>query len=378
MAAVDLLIVVLILAVAAWGYYRGLSTNALVLIGFAGGALLGSRVAPLVLEDGLRDEFAPALALPGALIFGAALAALLERVGFRFGRRLRRAGLADAIAGAVLAGCLGLVFVWISGGAAARVDRLEDPVKDSEIIDRLNAVLPPPGPLLEPDDEPEELPELAGPAPGVRPADPDIVRDPQVRAATRSVVQIYSQDSGGTGAGWIAGKGIVVTAAHLVLAEDKPTVQVRGKGRLHAATAIWFDCTSDIAVLRAPGLRHVRALKLDVDARKGTSAALIGFPEGRFEVVPGRLGRTASRVLPGPRGRPVRRRLTSFLGLARSGNSGGPMVDERGRVVTTVFAKRLRGLSGFGTPSTTVRAALRKAGPPVDTRSCRAGGPPTS
>ena len=367
--AVDLIIVALILAVAGWGYYRGLSTNALVLVGFTGGALLGSRVAPLVLEDGLRDEFAPVLALPGALIFGAVIAALLERFGFKFSRRLRRAGVADALAGAVLAVCLALVIVWIGAAAVARVGDLRDPVRDSEIVDRLNAVLPPPGPILKPDDE-QEFPILAGPAPDVRPADPDIVRDAQVRAAARSVVQIYSQSRNATGAGWVAGNGVVVTAAHVVAAEGKPTVQVRGRGPLHAATAIWFDCTSDLALLRARGVRRVRGLRLNLSAKKGTSAALMGFPEGRFEVVAGRLGRTTSRVLGGPQGRPVRRRLTTFLGLARPGNSGGPMVDGRGRVVTTVFARRPRGLAGFGTPSSTVRAALRRAGPPVDTRRC--------
>ena len=139
--------------------------------------------------------------------------------------------------GALLAGCLGLVMVWICGAAAARVDDLRDPVRDSKIIDRLNAVLPPPGPLLKPEPGPESIPALAGPEPRVRPVDPGIVRDPQVRAAARSVVKIYSQTCGGTGTGWVARRGIVVTAAHVVAGEDKTTVQVRGRGPLHRAEA---------------------------------------------------------------------------------------------------------------------------------------------
>lgn len=367
---VDLIIVLVTLAGAAWGYFRGLTTTALTLAGFGIGAVLGSRVAPLVLDDGLHDEFAPVLALPGALLFGAALGALVERFGIRWRRRLRPGGLPDTVGGTVLAACLALVLVWICGAAAVRVDDLTEPVEDSAIIDRLNAVLPPPGPLLKTDPEPVSIPALAGPEPGVRPADPNIVRDPQVRRATRSVVKIYSQKCGGLGSGWVAGHGIVATAAHVVAGEDRPAVQVRGKGALHKADPIWFDRTSDIALLRVPAVRRVRPLRLNLTAKKGTSAALVGFPRGRYEVLPARVGRTSSRVLPGPRGQPVRRRITTFLGLGRPGNSGGPMVDARGRVVTTVFARRFRGLSGFGTPSSTVRDALRKAGPPVDTGSC--------
>ena len=40
---------------------------------------------------------------------------------------------------------------------------------------------------------------------------------------------------------------------------------------------------------------------------------------------------------------PVRRRMTSLRGNVRSGNSGGPMVDGSGRVVTTIFAATTRG-----------------------------------
>ena len=56
---------------------------------------------------------------------------------------------------------------------------------------------------------------------------------------------------------------------------------------------------------------------------------------------------------------PVRRSITSLRGAVRSGNSGGPMVDAEGRVVTTVFAATTSGpRGGFGVPNALVRAAL--------------------
>jgi S1-C subfamily serine protease len=56
----------------------------------------------------------------------------------------------------------------------------------------------------------------------------------------------------------------------------------------------------------------------------------------------------------------------------RSGNSGGPMVDGRGRVVTTIFAATVSdgGRSGFGVPDSVVRQALARAGGSVDTGPC--------
>ena len=56
---------------------------------------------------------------------------------------------------------------------------------------------------------------------------------------------------------------------------------------------------------------------------------------------------------------PVRRSITSLRGAVRSGNSGGPMVDADGQVVTTVFAATTSGpRGGFGVPNALVRAAL--------------------
>ena len=69
---------------------------------------------------------------------------------------------------------------------------------------------------------------------------------------------------------------------------------------------------------------------------------------------------------------PVRRSVTSIRGRVRSGNSGGPAVDGRGRVVTTIFAASVGGgrRSGFGVPDSVVARALRRAGGAVDTGPC--------
>ena len=68
---------------------------------------------------------------------------------------------------------------------------------------------------------------------------------------------------------------------------------------------------------------------------------------------------------------PVRRSITSLRGAVRSGNSGGPMVDGRGRVVTTIFAATTSGpRGGYGVPNAVVRAALEDSRGTVSTGPC--------
>jgi len=367
---VDILIVVLVVAGAVWGYREGLSTGAFALAGFAAGAILGSRVAPLILSDGLEDPFAPVVSLPAALLFGALLAAALERVGWRLRLRVRRRSPVDVIGGALLAAAVAVVAVWILGIAGAQVNSLKDTVRDSSVIEELNARLPPPGPLLNRPKPPvDPLPTLAGPNPNVGPADPSISRDPQVRAVAKSVVKLYVEkcDAKGTGTGWVANEGIVVTNAHVVKEQTGSgvKVQVAGKGPRHDAETIYFDERNDIAVLRVTGIEGTPKLKLHPGPRRGLFVAAIGFPEGGpIRVTPGRLGNTTFV--------PERDRIVTVLRSAgvRPGSSGSPAVDKSGRVVTTYFAIRSDGRVAYGVPQRYIRRALRRAGPPADTGSC--------
>jgi S1-C subfamily serine protease len=89
-------------------------------------------------------------------------------------------------------------------------------------------------------------------------------------------------------------------------------------------------------------------------------------------VEPARLGATVGVLSQDAYGRgPVRREITSLRGLVRHGNSGGPVVDGAGRVVTTVFAAASgRRRSGFGVPDSVVRQALGRIRGRVDTGPC--------
>jgi hypothetical protein len=377
--ALDWIIVAFTVLMATWGYAQGLIVGALSLAGFAGGAVLGSRLGPMVLEEGSRSPYAPLSALIGAILLGGILASLAEVLGFHLRRRLgERLGLLDGVGGALLVGCLGLFLFWVGGAVALNTpgaSELREPIQRSKILGELNAVLPPSGPLIQALARFDPFPQIDGPQADVPPPNSRIARDRDVRRAEGSVVKVLGTACGlgVQGSGWIARDDVVVTNAHVVAGQDDTTVQIGGEGERIDTEAIWFDARNDLAILRAPGLDGP-VLRLNRNGREGASAAILGFPEnGPYEVRPGRLGQTSTVLTQDAYGRgPVERSITSLRGLVRSGNSGGPMVDASGRVVTTIFAASISddGRSGFGVPGAIVRDALERAGDPVDTGPC--------
>jgi len=379
LTGLDWIIVAFTVLMAVWGFQQGLIAGGLALAGFAIGAFLGSRLGPVLLSDGSHSPYAPLVALIVALMLGALFASVLEVAGFHLrGRLPEELGVADGIGGAVLVACLGLFLAWIVGAVALQTPgarELRAPIQRSEILQRLNAALPPSGPILRALARFDPFPTIRGPAANVPPPNSKIARDPQVRAAGRSVVRVLGTACGlgVQGTGWVARPGIVVTNAHVVAGQDDTTVQLRGEGPSVDAQPIWYDPHDDLAILRAPGIGAAPGLSLHVNAQPGTSAAVLGFPDnGPFDVRPARLGQTAVALTQDSYGRgPVQRTITSLRGLVRHGNSGSPVVDGSGRVVATVFAAATGGRrAGFAVPDSIVRSALGRARRPVDTGPC--------
>ena len=379
MTYLDWIIIAFTVLMAVWGYGQGLIAGGLSLVGFAAGAFIGSRLGPLLLEDGSHSPYAPLSALLGAVLIGGVFASGFEVLGFHLRRRLgERIGLLDGVGGALLVACLGLFLVWIGGAVALQTPGardLREPIQRSAILKELNAVLPPSGPILQALARFDPFPSISGPSANVPPPDPKIARDPDVAAARRSVVRVLGTACGlgVQGSGWVAGRGVVVTNAHVVAGQDDTTVQAGGEGPGLDAEAIWFDPRNDLSILRVPGVSGLPALSMNVNADSGTTAAVLGFPQnGPYTVAPARLGSTSTVITQDAYGRgPVERPITSIRGLVRPGNSGGPVVDRSGRVLATIFAAATsRRRTGYGVPDTLVRDALQKARGTVDTGPC--------
>jgi S1-C subfamily serine protease len=377
---IDWIIVLFVLVMAMWGFLQGLIVGALSLAGFAAGAVAGARLAPLLLSDGSKSPYAPLFALLGAILLGGILAMGLESLGFKLrGLLVGPLGIIDSAGGAILLAFVGLGVAWLFGAVALNTPgarELRRNIQRSKILGSLNDHFPPTGGFLNTLARFDPFPSVRGAVPRLRPPNTRLARDPEVRAATRSTVRVTGTACGLgiEGSGWVAGPGLVVTNAHVVAGEDDTTVQPLGSGPRYDAQAVWFDPRNDVAILRARGISNLRPLRQNVNAATGTSGAVIGYPEnGPLDVQPARIGPTITALSQDAYGRgPLRRKITTMRGLVRSGNSGGPLVDGNGRVLTTIFASSASGgeRAGYGVPDSVVTDALARARGAVDTGPC--------
>jgi S1-C subfamily serine protease len=378
MTVLDWGIVAFTVALALWGYRQGLIVGTLTLLGFAIGAFAGSRLGPLLLNQGSESPYAPLCAALGALLAGALVAVTLESFGLGLRSRLirrRSLHLADGAGGAALIASVALGLAWVFGAVALHAPgagQLRADVQRSLILRNLNQVLPPSGPILRALDRVDPVPAIAGPAAPVAAPDPAIVSDPDLDRAGAAVVRVLGTACGlgVEGSGWVVGPRTVVTNAHVVAGEDDTTVTTRDGASLEA-TPIHYEPRNDLAVLRVEA--DLPTLSFAPEPQTGIAAAVLGYPEnGPFEIAPARLGEGRETISEDSYGRgPIARTIVSLRGAVRSGNSGGPIVDGRARVLGTVFAATTTGPpGGFAVPNEVVARALRGPSSPVDTGPC--------
>ncbi len=230
----------------------------------------------------------------------------------------------------------------------------------------------------------DPLPSISGPSPDVPAPPAKIAHAPGVRTDSPSVVRVLGTACGLAieGSGWVAAPGEVVTNAHVVAGEQDTTVEVGGHAPGLPARVLAYDPLEDVAVLEVAGLDEP-VLRLVSDPSSGAPGAILGYPEnGPFDARSARIGRTQTVLTDDAYGNgPVHRLLTPLRGLVRPGNSGGPLVDGDGRVLTTVFAGTVGGgpHGGYGVANSTVArvlaqaAARARAGESVSTEGCAAG-----
>jgi S1-C subfamily serine protease len=277
----------------------------------------------------------------------------------------------DSAGGIALGAVTGLAICWAIGAVLLYVPgqtELRRLAQESVVVSTLTEALPP-SRVIDAVERIDPFAAIVGPVSGVDLPDAAIARDPDVlSAARRSVVRVRGTACGlgVEGSGWIVRPGLVVTNAHVVAGISRPVIDRHGGTRLKAQV-VSFDARNDLAILRVPGLRG-RALPL-ADPGLGESAALLGFPEnGPLKITPVRLGRTTTLNARDAYGRlEPRRPVVVLRGDVRSGNSGGPIVDDAGRAVATVFAQRSGSDDGFAVPNDQVRTALANVGPALDT-----------
>ncbi len=375
MSTLDLIAIALIAVSALAGFRRGLIVGVFSFGGLVLGFYLGTRIGPSLVGD-THTRWLPLFAVGTAMI----VAAIGQALGAFAGRSIRRTlivvpplRLLDSAGGGLFGAALGLALCWAVGAVLLYLPadtELRRHVQGSTILSTLNQEVPP-SRLIDTLARIDPFGALAGPAANVDQPDRAVLDSAGVSAAALSVVRVigHACGLGIEGSGWVAGRNLVVTNAHVVAGVDAPRVD-RNDGDLLDSRVVSFDKVNDIAVLRVPGLA-ARALSL-ADAPEGTAGGMLGYPgNGPYTETAVRVGRVVRIVGRDAYGNfPTPRRVTTIRGKIRSGNSGGPVVDARGRVITTVFAQRAGQDGGYGVPPNAVRDALAKAGTAALTTEC--------
>lgn len=375
MNSLDLLIIVIVLALGAIGYAQGFIVGAASLLGLAVGAVVGTRATRGVMEwaaeGGAASAYAPVIGLAVGLLITLVGAMAMQDLGAQVRGRVRRvqgAGV-DHLLGAALMGMVGLLVAWFAAAAAIGVPQLRElrpQILESRLVTELNEVMPDARPILGAIASYDPLPEFDGGRILTDAPDPRLPRDPEVRNASRSVLRVVGSACGYriTGSGWVVAPDFVVTNAHVVGGQGDTGVQPAGKGDPIEADVVFFDSINDLAILRVEGL-DLAPLKTIGNVQSGKAAVVLGYPEhSGFTATAARF--SDERVVKGEDiyGAGTHRRLvTSFRGRVRHGNSGGPVVDGDGRVLTTVFASTVgeRVEGGYGIPNSLTFDALALA-----------------
>ena len=376
--SVDWIIAVFTFLLALWGFRQGLIVGLLGLAGLVVGAALGSRLAPVILEGGSSSPYAPMFALLGAVLFGSLALAISASVGANL-RGVAVRGpfgeVVDGIGGALLMSALALGIVWVLGAAVLYMpgtESLRRDVQRSVLLGGINEVMPPSGPLIQALYRIGPLPSFATSPGAIESPGAGTGSSQAVTRSSASVVRITGTACGVgiMGSGWVVAPNTIVTNAHVVAGQDDTQVE-SNDGQFVDATPIAYNPRNDISVLAAPV--DLPALPMLASAAEGTSAAVIGYPnDGPLTITPARAGLTRDVVGEDAYGSgPFERQMLTLRGQVRRGNSGGPMVDRRGRVLGTVFASTTEGPpGGLAIPNEVVRRVISGARGEVGTGPC--------
>ncbi|HYY11601.1 MAG TPA: MarP family serine protease [Kineosporiaceae bacterium] len=393
---IDVILLVIVASYAVSGYRQGLAVGALSLGGFLVGALVAMTIVPPMaegLEKGVQRSF---IVLLCVLLFAwlGQLGGALVGARLRQNLTVRSAQVADQVLG-MLAGVVAVVLVlWFVGGAlrASPAPDVNRAVASSRLLTVVGRYMPSDIDALA---ENFRRTVATGDFPrvfeGVAPEDivpvgkPDAgaVQRSTITTAQRSIVKILGEApacrQGQEGSGAVVAPQRVVTNAHVVAGVQNPTVQVGGVGPRLPAQVVLFDPRRDVAVLAVPGLSAPPLPFVQENLTRGADAVVAGFPRNlAFAAGAARVRNVLTAVGEDIYGKPgATRQVYALYADVQPGNSGGPLLDARGRFAGVVFARSLDDPNtGYALTLDEVRADVTagiRADEKVSTGGCASG-----
>jgi S1-C subfamily serine protease len=378
MSFVDLALIALALLFALSGFRQGLLVSATSILGFLGGAVLGAQlsgpVADRINGSAVTRVFAALVvvlagALLGQILAGAAGRALRKKVTWE------PAKIVDSVAGAVVSAAAVLLVAWMVASplASSPFPTVASQVRQSALVAAVDRAVPAGvrsvyNSLRSAIDR-RGIPDVLDPltptqAKPVAPPDSKVTTSAVVASVKGSVVKVTgiapSCSRQIDGSGFVYAKERVMTNAHVLAGVTHP--KVLAEGRQYAATPVFVDSETDIAVLDVPGLPEVPLTFASQRAGTGVDTIIMGYPGGgSLYIGPARVRDRGEISGPDFRDqRTVVRDVYALYGQVRAGNSGGPLFATDGHVLGVVFASAIDDPNtGYALTAQQVAAAAR-------------------
>ena len=351
----DILLVLLLVSYAAFGYRIGAAYALGAVIGLVVGAFIAYLLVPvignLVTNSTIRIIVVIAVAvafLAGGHAAGTGVASIIDR-----SVKLRSLKLANRVLGAVVnfvAAAL-VTSLLASGLASFGIPPVSRTIASSVVLRIISSATPDPVEQflaqLRSAVISDGLPVITEALGGITEAPilPEGVDtgNAALTAAAQSVVRITgtaaacSQNQ--SGSGFVVADDRVITNAHVVSGIEEPVVETPG-GQALSASVVYFDPIDDLAVLAVPGL-DAAPLPLGDTAGVKATGVIDGYPWGGPFVTSAAevLSVDTARVndIYGSSANP--REVYSLATTVNEGDSGGPFLSQDGVVVGVVFAK---------------------------------------
>lgn len=173
----------------------------------------------------------------------------------------------------------------------------------------------------------------------------------EIRTSAVQDQGVFGQEQEGQGSGWVYDdQGHIVTNAHVVEGATTLTV-VLADGEERAAELVGSDASTDIAVVQVNDPTGLKPLTLgsSQDLEVGDTVVAIGSPFGLQGSVTVGIVSALEREIRSPNGFAIDNAIQTDAAL-NGGNSGGPLLDDRARVVgvNAQISTRSGGNDGVG------------------------------
>jgi len=353
---VDLLIIGLMLLAAVHGLRLGALVQLLTFGGFLLGFLLGTLVWVPLLHTS-HDDLTRSVVIVTLVMLTACGFGYVGRVLGSFSNislRRHHLGSVDAALGVGVGVLAVLLSVWLVAAVISspnsRLTWLDAAVERSDILHSVDRVLPQApsvfGDLqtfLNDQGFPQVFSTLTPPSTPSVSTPSNAETRALANPAVFSTVKVLGTacDNEQEGSGFVVGPGLVATNAHVVAGESQGNTQVVVDGTPYQATAVFFDPSFDLAVLRTDAPLGPALPISPTLVPRGTQAALLGYPEdGPLTIDPA--GVTEEVTALGKdiyNNGSVTRGVYALDAEVLPGNSGGPLLGPGGQVIGVVFSR---------------------------------------